>query len=343
MNIDRNQIINLLLRMDTDLRLRSLLFELHFEEFICPAMIARKPSAAFTTGWITGERDGKSVALKDVRNGLNSVDQKFIEQISSKGWQTGLFEFDGRSFQAMPDSDSWLRAGCERANVKFRDYFANTESKVEHRVMKYLHEIDEAVLTDGFASRAAMNCLMKANLVSNIRDLDAVFHSEDNGLSIVEFKRKYPMRNFRPWRSGKALEPFPMDALNDPEPFTEPRSRPGQHFGLDTKSHGKTVVDAFAAGIRYLYLVLESRVTSPDEFFGTDFQASYRKPLLVAEVTPASFRGIAETKGVHRGKDAPRRAQSGSFNSGRRLQLTVDRAEFRPFDIFSPQNEVESL
>lgn len=152
MNIDRKQLINLLLRMDTDLRLRSLLFELHFEKSICPAMIAKKPSAGFTTGWITGERDGKPVALKDVRYGLNSVDQKLIEHVSSKGWKTGLFEFDGRSFQATPNSDSWLRAGCERANVKFKAYCANTESKVEDCVMKYLREIDEAVLAGGFGA-----------------------------------------------------------------------------------------------------------------------------------------------------------------------------------------------
>lgn len=326
--------------MDKDLRLRSLLFELHFEQQICPAIKARRSGTSFTCGWMLGEKNGRPVAFRESSREHNQCDRMFSKHLKATGWEVRYLHFDGLTLKDSERRSDWFQAGCDTATDCLRQLRAATENTITDEVLTYFRGLDPDTLLHAWSSRSIMNSLMKAEMVSGIRDLDAVFLAGDGRLSVIEFKRKYPMRWCFPLPENFGSAGLPDQVFRSPVQFTRGEKKRAVHFGLDIRSHVRSLQDLYSSEVGYWYLILESENTSPADFFTPDLQPTYADPFLIAEITPKSFRGISVTEGKHKSGDAPLRAQSGSFNDGRRYQLTVPKADFRPFPVFPAQQRV---
>lgn len=323
--------------MDTDQRLGSLLFELHFEDAICPAMQKRKPGLEVSTGWLTGVSNGRSVALKAIPHAPSYCDEIFAKRLRQNGWGVVWLNFDGDKLLLRDDASGHLIRNVDQFGRCLSELRHSKPNKVSKETISFFQSLPESSVERAWRSRSLINGLMKAGTVSYIRDIDAVLFSEDRGLSVIEFKRKLPMRSFFSLSEASGEKRLPEDIFTSPERYETGQRLQGQHYGLDLFSHVRSVKSMQDAEISFWYLILKSGETSPLKLFDSELQPLYTEPFILSEITTNSFRGITSTGGKHKSKDGQTRDQSGSFNSKKRYQLTIPEDTFRPFRVFDSQ------
>lgn len=323
--------------MDTDQRLGSLLFELHFEDAICPAMQKRKPGLEVSIGWLTGVSNGLQVALKAIPPSPSHCDEKFAEQLLKNGWKVVWLNFDGDSLSVKDDASSHLIRNVDQFSRVLSNIRHSKPNMVSKEIISFFKSLPENRVERAWRSRSLINGLMKAGAISHIRDIDAVLFSKDKGLSVIEFKRKLPMRSFFPLPEAVGETGLPENIFAFPEQYETGSSVEGKHYGLDLLSHVRSVESMENANIRFWYLIMKSGKISPEKLFDQELQPLYTEPFLLSEIKTASFRGITSTSGTHRSKDGQTRDQSGSFNERKRYQLTVPEDVFATFHVFDGQ------
>lgn len=337
MSSRKDEYIYNLQSMDTDQRLGSLLFELHFEDAICPAIQERKPRLEVSLGWLTGVSGSRQVALKSVPPAPNHCDEIFAECLRKNGWEVVWLNFDGDSFSIRDSPSGHLIRNVDRFGKCLFELRRLKPNKVSKEIISFFQSLPEGTVERAWRSRSLINGLMKAGIVSLIKDIDAVFFSEDRGISVVEFKRKLPMRSFFSLPEASGIKGLPEDIFISPERYETGERTQGRHYGLDLLSHVRSVESMQNAEIPFWYLVLKSGETSPLKLFDSRFNPLYRNPFLISKIKLESFRGITSTDGKHRSKDGQTRNQSGSFNKKKRYQLTIPEENFEDFRIFDRQ------
>jgi hypothetical protein len=323
--------------MDTDQRLGSLLFELHFEDAICPAIQKRKSGLEISFGWLTGVSDGVQVALKAIPLSPSYCDEIFAEQLLKNGWKVVWLDFDGDNLSVQNGASGEPIQNVDQFGKSLSEIRHSEPHKVSEEIISFFQSLPENLVERAWRSRSLINGLMKAGVVSHIRDIDAVLFSKDKGLSIIEFKRKLPMRSFFPLPEAIGETGLLANIFTSPEKYETGTPIPGKHYGLDLFSHVRSVESMENAEISFWYLIMKSEKTSPARLFDQKLQPLYTEPFLLSEITTGSFRGITSTSGTHKSKDGQTRDQSGSFNDKKRYQLTIPEDVFEFFRVFDCQ------
>ncbi len=309
--------------------------ELHFENEICPALNERYPATNYTTGWMVGWRERKRIALKSIKFDISELDARFAALLRDHGWNVLFFHFDpySRQFSLTKHQSQCskeiriAKAIIDEANKKLSTLFSGKIQTPVNEVEEMVEGLSETCLEKIWRNRCEINSLMGP--IMGIRDLDALFWTDQRGFTIVEFKRKYPAQGHMPTTDKETISNIVTGDLLPEDVYNQDHLEAARVFGLDVGSHVKTVKQFREMGVRFLYMILDSDKRKASDHVGKERHAKYEQPFLWMYLLDESFKGLALTP--------PKK--SGSFGNEPRYQLTLPVSQFKKLHLMESQRK----
>jgi len=324
MNTEKNRIIRQLSQSESEKRLTGSIFEAHFENHICKKISERYDGVTISSGWIFAHNGiGTNIALKDISIYKDGTDDIFSSALKKMGWEVITFKFDQTALTPLTESNAHL-AAFKRANRKLKELQSVDSDPAENDATEYLKKCSLETLTALWRSRMALNSLMFSNAYKSVSDIDALAHSEERGFSILEFKRKFPMDGFRPLPKDEDVLKVLSKSKNELFALFKSTKRVnGDHFGLDIHPHVMRWKKFRESKIRFLYLILNSKVRDPNFHLLPDLEPQRENMISWAYLSPNLFKGITSTSGP----------DSGEYSDKIRYQLTIPAHAFNRLSI----------
>ncbi|WP_349973270.1 hypothetical protein [Pseudomonas caspiana] len=310
--------------------------EVYFELVISPLLMKKTKSIAFASGWCRGKVKGAEVYFKLSSNeSFSEADVAFSERLRSAGKPVLVLE-------ALVEDDVFCRyqladffsvslkekkIGIEMCK-KSTDYFSKPHiySNDVSDINAFYERMDLHVLREILHRRNLLN----STAAYGCTDIDGVFLNKDGRLIVCEFKRKYPAGSYHELLPNvltlKDLACV-VAAIQSGTYSTSGKRVSVECYGLDI-SHVNNYISIKALGVEYFYMIFDSRVASPASNLDYDFISKSVKEVVFSALEPSDFCGLSKTGGYHQETLTESRSKSGTFYSGVRYQLMMEKSLF---------------
>ncbi|WP_141231034.1 hypothetical protein [Pseudomonas sp. Irchel 3F5] len=326
-------------------RLNSIITDAFFEKFIVKHPLLGIPKV-HVSGWATCfdtktntrkwyklasnlERDGRRLCLEFIRKikSFSKNDEFYLVQFTLKSsgipkYTIGQLEqnpITGKiALKHRPDLDSTINK-CITLKFNVADIPTNID----------LSGIEPWLIGGGFSLQQLQQILatrvfLNFSGIFGLTDIDLICQDE-NQISIIEFKRKYPAHGHRhvfdapPNSFDSLLESYPKNALEQCT-LIDTQNQPGA-YGLD-ESHLKILAHT-SGWIKYRNVIWDSKNRSPSQLLTSKLNLLAPATIRHLYLDLTCFHGVTHTPA----------SKSSSFTKRTRAQLLILESKFSLFSI----------